>query len=119
MKKIQPEFNKLITSFIIVSFSFFSSLALCEGHSVQMKSITFEPKEISIKVGDSIQWINTYLTDHSATSFDAEKSETKFDTGMIRPKKSSEKIIFKSVGNYFYNCKVHGKTMTGKISVMP
>ena len=119
MQKIRPEFNKLIISLIIVGTSFFSSLALCESHSVQMKSITFEPKAISIKVGDSVQWINTSLTDHSATSFETEKSKTKFDTGMIKPKKSSEKIIFKAVGNYFYNCKVHGKSMTGKISVMP
>lgn len=111
--------NILGTSLVITGLIFFSSTAFCESYTVRMKSISFDPKTITIKAGDSVQWINKSLTDHSATSQEAEKSESKFDTGMIKPQKSSEKMIFKSAGTYLYDCKVHGKTMAGKISVAP
>ena len=105
-------FKTLMAVFVLMSVP-----ALASNHSVQMKSISYDPKNIEIKVGDTIQWINKSFTEHSATSFESEKQTSKFDTGLIKPKNNSEKIPFRSAGTYLYHCVVHGRTMAGKITV--
>ncbi len=95
-------------------------MAFAATHTVEMKSISYEPKVLKIKTGDTVQWTNVSYTEHSATSDDAnDKSEPKFETGMIARKKTSKKIEFKSPGTFAYHCSVHGKTMSAKIEVQP
>ncbi len=83
-----------------------------ETHKINMKSLSFDPNKIELKIGDAVEWINQSFTEHSATSADK-----KFDTGLIKPKKSSQKISFREPGTYVYQCAVHGKTMSGEITV--
>ncbi len=110
--------NNLFNIIILTASIFLSIPGFAESHTIQMKSISFDPKNIDIKVGDSIQWVNTSYTEHSATAFiDEKNTKPTFDTGMVKPKKSSEKIIFKTAGQFMYSCQVHGKTMTGKVNV--
>jgi plastocyanin len=77
---------------------------------VQMKSISFSPKIVQISAGDSIVWKNVAYTEHSA-------SGEHFDTGLVKPKDKSKAIVFSTPGTYAYNCKIHGKTMSGTIQV--
>lgn len=109
--------KKMLLKTVIVSLALISSPALASLHTVQMKSISYDPKIIEIKVGDTLQWINKSYTEHSATSYEDENPASKFDTGLIKPKNTSEKILFKSSGTFLYHCIVHGQSMTGKISV--
>ena len=102
---------------LVVLISLFAIKVFASVHKVTMKSITYEPKMIEIKEGDAVQWANDSLTEHSATSFENETQESKFDTGLIQPKRTSKKIEFKKAGNFPYHCSVHGKTMSGKIRV--
>jgi len=83
------------------------------AQKIIMKSISFEPKKIQIHENDSLIWVNGSLTEHSATSDDGKA----FDTGLIKPKKSSKPIVFKKAGTYPYHCSVHGKTMSGEVTV--
>jgi plastocyanin len=91
-------------------------LISCTAHAaeVKMKSLSYDPKRIEITQGESITWKNTSLTDHSATSEDSPKS---FDTGLVPPGKESRKIVFNKLGVFKYHCSVHGKTMSGIVSV--
>ena len=82
-------------------------------HQIMIKSISFDPKTITIKSGESIEWMNESLTQHSAT---ADDSKT-FDTGLIEPQKKSKQTQFTTAGTYLYHCSVHGKTMHATIVV--
>ncbi len=50
--------------------------------TVEMKSISYDPKTVSIPVGSTIVWTNKAFTNHTATSDDDGKT---FDTGEIKP----------------------------------
>jgi plastocyanin len=81
--------------------------------TVIMKSISYAPKELEVKVGDSVQWQNKSYTEHSST-----QNEGLFDTELIAPGKFSKKVKFDKVGTYKYHCSMHGKSMSGKITVV-
>lgn len=80
---------------------------------VEMKSLSFEPKKVSVHVGESIEWKNVALTPHSATADDGKS----FDTGIIEPKKTSKPVKFETAGTFQYHCTVHGKVMSGTVEV--
>ncbi len=65
--------------------------------TVTMKSLSYDPKKLEIRVGDSVVWTNKAFAAHTATSDDDGKT---FDTGSVEPGES-----------------VHGKTMSGTIIV--
>ena len=82
--------------------------------SVDMKSISYDPKSVEVPVGGSIVWTNKAFTNHTATSEDDGKT---FDTGEIKPGESSSAVKFDKEGEINYRCKIHGKTMSGTIVV--
>ncbi len=103
--------------FAITLMSSASALAADQAPvKVQMKSISFAPKSITIEEGQSVVWENVSYTDHSATSYDDGKT---FDTTMVAPKASSKPIVFHKAGHYKYLCKMHGRTMSGEVVVTP
>ena len=83
--------------------------------SVEMKSISYDPKSVEVPVGGSIVWTNKALTNHTATSDDGQT----FDTGEIKPNESSSPVKFDKEGEFQYHCKIHGKTMSGTVVVKP
>ena len=85
------------------------------NHVVHMKSLSFDPKQITIAAGDTVEWENTSYTDHSANFVD----DPEFSTPMVHPGKHSERIQFKALGDYKYQCSMHGRTMSGEILVKP
>jgi plastocyanin len=84
--------------------------------SVEMKSISYDPKSVEVPVGGSIVWTNKAFTNHTATSEDDGKT---FDTGEIKPNESSSPVKFDKEGEFNYHCKIHGKTMSGTVVVKP
>ena len=82
--------------------------------SVEMKSISYDPKSVEVPVGGSIVWTNKAFTNHTATSEDDGKA---FDTGEIKPGESSSPVEFDKEGEFQYHCKIHGKTMSGTVVV--
>lgn len=105
-------FSLFIYSPILIVFLFTCANVSAAVHSVTMKSLSFDPKSIEIKQGDSIDWTNKSYTEHSATG-------ESFETGLVAPQKTSKKIEFKNIGTFSYHCSVHGKTMSGQIKVSP
>ena len=84
--------------------------------SVEMKSISYDPKSVEVPVGGSVVWTNKAFTNHTATSEDDGKT---FDTGEIKPGESSSPVKFDKEGEFQYHCKIHGKTMSGTVVVKP
>ena len=84
--------------------------------SVEMKSISYDPKSVEVPVGGSIVWTNKAFTNHTATSEDDGKT---FDTGEIKPNESSNSVKFDKEGEFKYHCKIHGTTMSGVVIVKP
>jgi plastocyanin len=82
--------------------------------SVEMKSISYDPKSVEVPVGGSIVWTNKAFTNHTATSEDDGKT---FDTGEIKPNESSSSVKFDKEGEFRYHCTIHGKTMSGTVVV--
>ncbi|RYZ80751.1 MAG: plastocyanin, partial [Proteobacteria bacterium] len=82
---------------------------------VTMKSLSFDPKVVEVKKGESVEWTNKSYTDHSATSDESGK----FDTGLVAPQKNSKAVVYSVPGTYLYHCSVHGKTMSGRVVVSP
>ncbi|MGZ5875443.1 MAG: cupredoxin domain-containing protein [Bradyrhizobium sp.] len=90
--------------------------AAAETITVNVKSLSYDPKAAEAKVGDAVVWSNNSLTKHTATSDDDGKT---FDTGEIKPDQTSRPVKFEKAGEFNYHCKVHGKSMSGTIVVKP
>jgi plastocyanin len=107
----------LVFSLLILS----GANAVAADHTVTMKSISFEPKVLKIKVGDAVAWTNTSYTTHSATSqkVAGAAADSLFDTGLIDPKKTSKKVKFEKPGTYKYHCSIHGTSMSATVEVQP
>jgi len=82
--------------------------------TVTMRSLSYDPKKLEIRVGDSVKWNNKAFAAHTATSDDDGKT---FDTGNVEPDTSSSPVQFTKAGEFKYHCLVHGKTMNGTIVV--
>jgi plastocyanin len=93
-----------------------SSACLAETVTVKMKSLSYDPKELAIHVGDSVAWTNNAFSKHTATSDDDGKT---FDTGEVQPDATSSPVKFGNEGEFKYHCKIHGKSMSGAIVVKP
>ena len=82
--------------------------------TVTMKSLSYDPKKLEVRVGDSVVWNNKAFAAHTATSDDDGKT---FDTRNVEPGESSKPVKFEKAGEFKYHCAVHGKTMSGAIVV--
>ena len=77
----------------------------------------FEPEEITIKVGEIIEWKNYDDAMHTITSGNPEDGPTSlFDSGLAEPD-ATYALKFNSVGKFDYFCMVH-PWQTGSITVV-
>jgi plastocyanin len=81
------------------------------AQSVAMKSIAFEPKQVTVHVGDTLEWANQDIVAHTATAKD--KS---WDVNVLPGK--SGRLVMKTAGTFDYICRYH-PNMTGEIVVEP
>lgn len=85
--------------------------------TITISNFTYIPQDVSVSVGDSLQWKNNDIMAHTATSI----SSLTFDTGLIAPHQTSKPIAFlKPTGaeGFDYGCTPH-PFMSGKIIVVP
>jgi plastocyanin len=91
MKKI------LLGSLVLVSTLF------SVEHTIDQKGKTFIPHEIKVKVGDTINFVNSDPFAHNAYT-DDEANE--FDTGMQAPGKPASMTV-KGAGKFRIECAIH------------
>ena len=96
--------NTAASAALLALFSGLNSSALwAEIHIVEMKDYKFIPEEITIKVGDSVRWVNTERRQYHTIWFKelGEKESVEYF-----PDESHEKT-FDKAGTYPYLCGPH------------
>ena len=79
--------------------------------AVLMKAIAFAPTQVTVHVGDTLEWANQDIVAHTATAKD--KS---WDVNV--PPGKSGRLVMKAAGTFDYICRYH-PNMTGEIVVEP
>lgn len=84
--------------------------------AVDAADFKFEPKVVTVNVGDTVVWTNTGKVPHTVTA-----SDGSWDSGRLEPGKSFSHT-FDSPGTVAYYCKPHGSPdgngMAGTVQVM-
>jgi len=80
-----------------------------EGASVEIKNFAFEPKTVTIKVGQTVTWTNQDSTTHTVTG-DGGIDSDDLSKGKSYPK------TFDTEGTFDYHCTPHPQ-MTGQVIV--
>ena len=79
-------------------------------NNVTIQGDAFTPSSLTVKVGDTVTWINNDNHDHTVTS-----DNGTFNSGNIA-NGSTFSFTFNTAGTYSYNCSIH-TSMTGTIVV--
>ena len=80
------------------------------NHTVVIKDMAFSPADLTIKVGDTVTWVNQDSARHSAWDLN-----DAFDTGLLSQGQSAA-LTFNSAGTFSYRCRPHGN-MRGTITI--
>ena len=82
-----------------------------QTHRIDMKSVDFVPAQVTVRVGDTLEWDNSDIVAHTATS-----KEAGFDVNVVPKRKGS--AVVKTAGTFNYICRYH-PNMKGQIVVQP
>ena len=82
-----------------------------QTHLIKMERVAFAPAEITVAVGDTLEWDNSDIVAHTATS-----KEAGFDVNVPPSRKGS--TVVKAAGTFSYICRYH-PNMKGQIVVAP
>ncbi|MEP2945861.1 MAG: cupredoxin family copper-binding protein [Lentilitoribacter sp.] len=80
-------------------------------HIVKIKRFKFEPKNLSVKVGDTIRWVNEDLAPHTATA-----NELGWDTGELVKNQKAEITVTGGMETRYF-CAFHPH-MKGSIEIL-
>jgi len=70
--------------------------------TVTIKNGVYSPSPVMVKVGQSVNWLNSDAIAHTATDPGV------FDTGSIAPTSAADApVLFKTPGTYNYHCTIH------------
>ncbi len=105
-------------SITLVLVNIFAAPVMADILEVKMGTdkgqLAFEPKVLTVKVGDTVRWINNKAYPHNVVFDDASLSHPKL---LLKPNQVVE-TTFNQVGEYTYYCTPHrGAGMVGKIIV--
>ena len=99
----------------IVTMALLCVLCAVPAHAatitVVIDKLVFTPAEITAKIGDTIEWDNKDILQHTATANDG-------SWNVLLPPKKKASIVVKKAGAFDYFCKFH-PNMKGKITVTP
>jgi plastocyanin len=85
--------------------------ALAATVQISMENLEIAPAQVSAKVGDTIEWVNTDPFAHTATA-----KNGAWDV-MLPPKKSGS-LVLKKAGTFEYYCRFH-PNMKATLTVSP
>lgn len=100
-----------VTAATLLSGPSVRAAATLQIHNIKIKRFKFEPKHLTVKVGDTIRWTNEDLAPHTATA-----DEFSWDTGeLIKNQKAEIKVTEGMETRYF--CAFHPH-MKGSIEIL-
>ena len=83
-------------------------------HRIEIIKGQFVPNTLTVRLGDTVEWINRDFIPHTATANDSQGAVI-WDTGNLN-KGESMRITFSSVGTQEYICLYH-PSMTAEITI--
>jgi len=111
----------LIASLLFIVGSFFLTASPASADTVIVKmgsdrgQLVFEPKEVTLKAGDTIKWINNKAFPHNIVFEGHDELSHK---KLAQKPKAEFESTFNEVGEFSYYCSPHrGAGMAGKIIV--
>jgi plastocyanin len=109
--------NALSASLLAVAIAVISLNAHAEIRIVEMLKYKFVPEEITIKVGDTVRWVNTERRQYHTIWL---KAQGEKETAELFPTETFEKT-FNEPGDYPYLCGPHWeqRDMIGVVHVIP
>ncbi len=115
----------LLASLLLVVTSFFLSVSPAAADTVKVKmggdagTLQFEPATVTIKAGDTVQWVNNKLAPHNVVFDSAVPNSAKLShKNLVFSPGESYESTFTEPGEYSYYCEPHrGAGMVGKIIV--
>jgi plastocyanin len=84
----------------------FAPALAADAVSVDIKLFQFKPKELAVKKGVTVTWINGDAIEHSVTAGKPGKPAEAFDSGFFT-KGASFSHTFDEAGSFTYFCKRH------------
>lgn len=85
--------------------------ANAETIKITMENLEFAPAEVSLKIGDTVEWINKDVFAHTATARNGD-----FDINL--PAKKSATSVVKKAGTVEYFCRFH-PNMKATLKIAP
>lgn len=98
-------------SVILFAITFKAGAAAVQVHT---SGSVFDPSEVTISAGQTVEWLNNDATEHTVTSY-PDASFT-FDSAEVEPG-DSYFLTFDAPGDYPYYCVIHGFGMSGVVHV--
>ena len=110
-----------IVSLVVIFGSFFMSVSPAAADTVTVKmgsdggQLVFEPKVVTIKVGDTVKWVNNKAFPHNIVFEGHEELSHK---KLAQKPKAELESTFNEAGEFSYYCSPHrGAGMVGKVVV--
>jgi plastocyanin len=104
---MRPAWHLLAAAAVLLAGA---SSALADSVTVTIEKLVFSPAEITVKAGDTVEWVNNDAFAHTATVKDGWEV-------MIPPKKTASRVM-QAGDTVGYFCRFH-PNMKGKITVTP
>lgn len=80
---------------------------------IKISGFAFSPSSLTIRVGDTVEWMNMDSVDHTTTSDSGDPAS--WDSGALATN-ATFSVTFTQSGVYTYHCAIH-PSMTGTITV--
>jgi plastocyanin len=93
----------------------FAGIANAASHTVHVKNMQFDPKNLNIKAGDEVVW-SFEEADHTTTSGSECNKDDKWDSG-TKGVGTTFSHTFSNLGTFMYFCKNHCPGMEGTVTV--
>ena len=115
----------ILSSLLLAVTLFIGTIAPAQAATVQVKMgadngmLAFEPSKVTIKAGDTVQWVNNKLSPHNVVFDSSAKDADKFThKGLAFAPGETFEATFDEAGTYDYYCEPHrGAGMKGSIIV--
>lgn len=87
------------------------SKAVAKTHVIVINAMRFGPPPADLRVGDTIQWVNRDLFEHTATARDK-------SFNLDLPSGATRRMVLRRAGSFAFYCKYH-PGMRGTLVVRP
>ena len=114
-----------LSSLLLAVTLFIGTIAPAQAATVQVKMgadngmLAFQPAKVTIKAGDTVQWVNNKLSPHNVVFDSSAKDADQYThKGLAFAPGETFEATFSEAGTYDYYCEPHrGAGMKGSIIV--